>query len=163
MKTLKITAILLLLITGFNSCKKVEGPKGDKGDQGISGPSAKEYDFTLTFGTSASIQTFSMPKGSMYGNVTFVYLEKGYKEWIMLPYYENNPGYVPVNYIALCNEISDQITIRTDRGDNVAGSPWAANNVQKRFKAVVIETSGLAKNPNVDWKNYDEVKTALNL
>lgn len=136
MKTFKLSILILFLALGSSCSKEVEGPKGEqgeKGEQGPAGPSANVYDFTLTFGTTANVQSYNMPDGSMYDKVTLLYLDLGYKDWVLLPYFENNPGYVPVNYIAVADEILEKIEIRTDRGDNEAGSPWASNNVQKQF------------------------------
>lgn len=166
----RFSALLLVaLALATAGCKKEQGPQGEQGiqgeqgQQGEAGPNAKVYDFTLTFGTSTTVQTYNMPSQSMYGKVTFVYLDKGYKDWVMLPYYENNPGFLPVNYIATCDEIMERIEIRTDRGDNQTGSPWAVNNVQRNFRAVVLEISGFIQNPDVDWKDYKQVEKALNL
>lgn len=155
--------ILFIGMTALVGCKKEVGPKGEQGIQGPAGPSAKTYDFTLTFGSSTTEATYSMPQGSMYGKVTLVYLDKGYKDWIMLPYYENSPGYVPVNYIATIDEILEKIKITTQRGDNQTGSPWASNNVSRNFRAVVIEANGLKTHPNVDLKSYKEVAKAFDL
>lgn len=166
MKTFKLSILILFLALESSCNKEVEGPKGEKGEQGVqgqAGPSANIYDFTLTFGTTATVQSYNMPQGSMYNKVTFLYLDVGYKDWVMLPYYENNPGYVPVNYIAIVDEISEKIDVRTDRGDNEAGSPWAVNNVQKYFRAVVLETNGLIVKPNVNFENYEEVREAFDL
>lgn len=170
MKTTK-RILMLLVITSISTiigCAKdgkdgLPGPAGPKGETGASGPNAKYYDFTLTFGTSVTSQTYNMPSMSMYDKVTFVYLDKGYKDWVMLPYYENSPGYVPVNYVAVCDEILERITVRTDRGDNQTGSPWASNNVQRSFRAVVIETSAKLTNPNIDYSNYEEVNKFFKL
>jgi hypothetical protein len=172
MKTTRIILLYLMTLGTFSACEKSEtgpqgtqgptGPQGSQGPtgpQGPAGPTAKYYDFTLTFGTTTTISTHNMPSGSMYGKITFVYLDKSYKDWVMLPYYENSPGYVPVNYIAICDEILEKITCRTDRGDNQSGSPWAVNNVQRSFRAVVIEASpGRTSNSPVNYSNYQEVK-----
>ncbi len=160
-----LMALMMLLPFG---CKKetVQGPQGHQGiqgPQGAPGPSANTYDFTLTFGTSTTIQTHHMPSGSMYNKVTFVYLDTGYKDWVLLPYLNNFPGYVPVNYVAVCDEVLERIQVRTDRGDNQTGSPWAANNVQRRFKAVVLDASGLDEYDGLDFANYEKVRTRLGL
>lgn len=167
-KTAKVIATLIVACgLLFSSCKKDPGPKGDTGPagpQGPAGPTAKYYDFTLTFGTSTTIQTYNMPSGSMYGKVTFVYLDTGFKDWVLLPYFENKPGFVPVNYVAICDEVLEKINCRTDRGDNQTGSPWAVNNVQKDYRAVVISASaGKSTNPGIDFTNYKEVKEFYNL
>jgi|AntAceMinimDraft_17_1070374.scaffolds.fasta_scaffold53197_2 hypothetical protein len=156
-----VTLISVLLLV-FSNCTK-EGPQGPAGPAGPAGPNTKVYDFTLTFGTSTTVQTYNMPSGSMYNKVTFVYIDIGYKDWVMLPYYEYNPGYVPVNYISVCDEILENIKIHTTRGDNQSGSPWVVDNVQKSFRAVVLETSELILNPNVDLSNYEAVKEAFDL
>lgn len=168
MKTTKRILMLLVIasMTTILGCAKdgkdgLPGPQGPAGQNGNA--NVKTYDFTLTFGTSVTSQTYNMPSMSMYGKVTFVYLDKGYKDWVMLPYYENNPGYVPVNYVAVCDEILERITVRTDRGDNQTGSPWASNNVQRSFRAVVIETSAKLANPHVDYSNYEEVNKVFKL
>lgn len=132
-------------------------------DDDLNNSQAKVYDFTLTFGSSTTNATHTMPDGSMYNKVTFVYLDAGYKDWIMLPYYENSPGYVPVNYIATIDEVLEKIKVETLRGDNEAGSPWASNNVQRDFRAVVIEKSGFIQHENIDWANYNEVIKTLEL
>ncbi len=158
----------LLLIPFFllAACKKDEGnyqPVGNYATQNdLNNLTAKSYDFSLTFGVSSNNATHNMPDNSMYGKVTFVYLDRGFKDWVMLPYYSNSPGYVPVNYIATCDEIFEDITIETLRGDNTSGSPWAVNNVTRSFKAVVINCSTGKINPN-DFRDYNNVKKMFNL
>jgi hypothetical protein len=164
--------VYLLLIPFFllAACKKDEDnyqPLGNYATQndlnnGLTGITAKTYDFSLSYGINVNVAAYTMPDNSMYGKVTFVYLDRGYKDWVMLPYYSNSPGYVPVNYIATCDEVSELITIETLRGDNTNGSPWAVNNVIRYFRAVVINCTPGKINPN-DFRDYKKVKKMFNL
>jgi hypothetical protein len=162
--------LVLLPFLLLGSCKKDEDnyqPVGNYATQndlnnGLNGITAKSYNFSLTYGVNTNTAVYNMPDNSMYGKVTFVYVDRGFYDWVMLPYYANNPGYVPVNYIATCDEISEVITVETLRGDNVNSSPWAVNNVTKDFKAVVINCTPGKINPN-DFRDYNKVKKMFNL
>lgn len=157
-KLICLIAFVTLLFT--ESCKKDEDnyqPAGNYATQtDLNNLTAKTYDFSLTYGVNTNAAVYNMPDNSMYGKVTFVYVDRGFYDWVMLPYYANNPGYVPVNYIASCDEISEVITVETLRGDNVNSSPWAVNNVTKDFKAVVINCTPGKINPN-DFRDYNKV------
>lgn len=158
--------LLLIPFILLSACKKDEDnyqPAGNYATQtDLNNLTAKTYDFSLTYGVSTNSATYTMPDFSMYGKITFVYLDRSYKDWVMLPYYSNNPGYVPVNYVATCDEVLEKITVETLRGDNTSGSPWAVNNVTRNFKAVVINCTPGKINPN-DFRDYNKVKKMFNL
>lgn len=171
-KTIKFFAVFALAIGAIlSSCKKGDtGPKGDTGAKGETGapgapgPAAKYYDFTMTFGSSSTVQTYNMQSGSMYGKITFVYMDKGTKEWVLLPYYRNTPGFVPVNFIGTCDELFEKIKVETLRGDNQAGSPWAAAAIDINFRAIVIEaTKGRSADPDFDPADYNKMKIKYSL
>jgi len=74
--------------------------------------------------------------------------------WAM-PYSEVQSSWT--RHWAFAND-SDEILIQTQDDDGLTLDPGSRN-----FKIVVIESSGLILNPNVDLSNYKEVEKAFNL
>jgi hypothetical protein len=72
-----------------------------------------------------------------------------------VPYSEVQSGWTRHWAFAYDN---DEILIQTQDDDDATPNPGSRN-----FKIVVIESSGLILNPNVDLTNYKEVEKAFNL
>ena len=87
----------------------------------------------------------------------FCYIESAATQgvyWAM-PYSEVQSAWT--RHWAFAND-SDEILIQTQDDDGETPNPGPRN-----FKIVVIESSGLILNPNVDFTNYKEVEKAFNL
>jgi hypothetical protein len=87
----------------------------------------------------------------------FCYIEDATTQGIYwaMPYSEVQGGWT--RHWAFAND-SDEILIQTQDDDGATPNPGARN-----FKIVVIESSGLILNPNVDFTNYKEVEKAFDL
>jgi hypothetical protein len=169
----QITTVLagLALTIGLtlSSCKKPEkgetGPKGETGAtgaQGQAGPQAKTFNFILTFAAGDTYQSYSGITGFNADDVIMVY--KVYetlgttKYWTQLPWVVSNY----VNIVPEFSESTGLLFINTEKADGTVGSPWTTTNTFD-FKAVLISSSQRAANPNINWKNYTEVKKVLKL
>ena len=170
--------LLLMGMATFNSCKKEDMSKyATKEDlnnyaknsdlnatnNDLKNSLATSYDFSLSFSNTVTSATYQLPEEASGYKMYFVYLKANdVEDYVLLPYYQNNPGYVPVNYIAKSSVALRKIEVQTLRGDNQAGSPWTGN-VTKKFRVVVLKTNGMTTHPNVDFSNYNEVSKAFNL
>ena len=117
----KFLLFICISLIAFSSCKK---------------KITKTYEFSLVFSESTSESIYTIPE-DIDDRAVLVYYGRSDQSWVLLPYYENDPGFVPVNYVATVNEAKNTILIETLRGDNEAGSPWAGQATLD-FKAVLI-------------------------
>lgn len=167
MKILKFLTIGLLITgaTSLSSCKKEVGPQGEQGIQGAQGqqgPDAKTFNFNLTYNSGDTFKGYNGITGFDSGDVvlTFVLYETlgstGY--WSQMPIIL--PGYA--NFIPEFSETTGNLFINTKKTDGTAGSPWTSTSTFS-FKAVLIKSSGLIQNPDVDLTSYEAVKEAFNL
>ena len=164
MKLIKKILIIVILIVGatsLTSCKK-EGPEGPKGDTGLPGPDAQTFNFDLTFNPGDTFKSYSGVSGYDAGDVvlTFILYETlgGTGYWTQAPVIINNL----INVVPEFSETSVILFINTLKADGTVGSPWATT-VTVSLKAVLIKSSGLRQNPDVDLTNYEAVKKAFNL
>lgn len=191
MKATKITVVSLLLgVLTLLSCTKepVKGDKGDKGDagrngiDGINGTNgqagtngtngtngqdgedalgAKTFNFSLTFNVGDTYKSYNGITGYDADDVIlfFVHYESlgSTAYWSSLPMIFSSLNIIP--------EFSDQtgmVFINTLKSNGTSGSPWASTTTLN-FKAVLIKSSQMIANPNVDYTNYNEVKNTFNL
>ncbi len=164
MKIKTIIAICVIALTLVN-CKKELGPKGDKGDtgaQGQPGPQAKTFNFSLTFNAGDTYKSYSGITGYNADDIIMTYIKyetlgtEGY--WTQLPYLVGNS----VNFVPEFGDQTGLLFINTEKADGTAGSPWASTATFD-FKAVLISSSQKLAHPNLNWKNYNEVKQVLKL
>lgn len=162
MKT--IVAICVIALT-LGSCKKEPGPKGDTGAtgaQGQAGPQAKTFNFSLTFNAGDTYKSYSGVTGYTAGDIVMTYIKyetlgtEGY--WTQLPYLVGNA----VNFVPEFGDQTGLLFINTEKADGTSGSPWGSTSSYD-FKAVLITVAHRLAHPNVNWKNYSEVKEALKL
>ena len=162
---MKIITILTigLLITGItSSCKKEVGPQGVQGVQGVQGPDAKTFNFNLTFNSGDTYQSYNGITGYDSGDVvlTFALYETlgstGY--WLQIPAVISGVA----NFIPEFSETTGNLFINTKKTDGTTGSPWTSTSTLK-FKAVLIKSTGIIKNPDLDLTDYTAVKKAFNL
>lgn len=150
--------IALIGITTF-ACTK-EGAKGEQGIQGVAGPSAKNYEFNLTFDAGSTFEQCPTVSNWADGDALlfFTVYETlgGENYYVSLPYSNGTFTFAPefgeVNGIAYINAYDD----------NTFTSPFASSQTFS-FKMVHIKASGLILHPDVDLTDYKEVKNTFDL
>jgi hypothetical protein len=83
------------------------------------------------------------------------YIETSTDVWWAVPYSEVYGGWT--RHWSFAHD-SDEILLKTQDDDAATPNPGT-----RRFKIVVISTTGIKANPNVDLTDYKEVKEAFNL
>lgn len=154
----RLSIILLIAIAGFTSCQK-EGPKGETGE---SGPDAKMYSYTVNFSSGQTYQEYTGIVGSFdSGDIVVTYVEDPNEDnltglWVQTPFI-NNDG---VNFYA---EVTDNGTVYFNTVIAADGSsPWTSNHYFN-CRSVLIKGTGLAKHPDLDIADYDQVREAFDL
>ncbi len=148
----KMLAIALIGMTTF-ACQK-EGPKGEQGIQGEPGPSAKNYEFILTFPAGSTFQQCPTVSNWADGDALLFFTVyetlSGEDYYISLPYSNGTFTFAPefgeTNGISFINAYND----------NTFTSPFTTSSSFK-FKMVHIKASGLILHPDVDLTDYKEV------
>lgn len=138
MKTLKLLAAFMILVTITSCTKEVVGPTGQQGATGAQGASTHTTTFTLDFSPSSTSSTYQLPSGTLLGKTAIVYMNKSAGSWTTLPYTNANPGQVQVCYSVDIYDSLDKITINTTLANGSPGSPWLSK-VTLVFKLVVID------------------------
>lgn len=155
-KSLIIFGITLISIIG---CTK-EGPVGPAGADG----NANVVSSTI----SSSNWVYNSPNWSItyfYPAITQNIIDKG----AVLVYLKNGQAYTQLPLtIYPSATFSSSLEVNSFVGgvkifwtDSDLTQP--SNPGNREFKVVVIAASGLAQNPNLDFKNYEAVKLAYNL
>lgn len=154
----------------FIGCKKEGpqgpvGPAGPTGATGQAGPQAKTFVFSLTFNSGDTFKSYSGITGFNTDDVVIVYIHNntygGTDYYTQLPYM-TDAGSGGVNVWPEMNETNGSLFINTTWADGTSGSPWSSS-VTYKFKAVLISSSQFIKYPNLNWANYNEVKSTLKL
>lgn len=148
--------LILTLLSTLVACTK-EGPQGPPGNANV-------VSSTIT----SSSWEYSNPSWSItftYPAITQDIIDKG----AVLVYLKVGQGYnqLPVT-IYQSSSYSSSLEVASFVGgvkvfwtDSDLTQP--NNPGQQSFKVVVIAASGLAQNPNIDFKNYEAVKQAFHL
>jgi hypothetical protein len=155
-----ITAILLIAIT-ITNCKK--GDTGPAGKDGVNGNAN-----VVSSSVTSSNWAFVSPAWEMtltYPAITQNILDKG----AVLVYVQSGSNYYQLPYTFYpANTYSRSYTfvhyiggLKVFVTDSDLTQP--TNPGSLTFKVVVIAASQRLANPNINWKNYTEVKEALNL
>jgi hypothetical protein len=172
-KTIFKTGLFLVVALFAMSCSKdgAVGPAGPAGANGINGINGTNGNANVIGTNTVSVPSSSWTSSG--GNTVWtttltasaitqtivdrgmvsVFFQSG-SGWIALPYSNPQNHYFTVYGFALG---SVQISITTESG-YVLTSP--GSNV---FRIVVISPSNKIANPNIDWKDYNQVKEALHL
>ncbi len=168
MKTIKATAgktaknfVILFLGCGliFSSCKKDPGPAGPTGQTGPQGPGAKVYFYTALFTSTQTFNSFSFPKVIDSTSIVLCYTVKNYNpsDWTPLPYkgpiFFSGTNYTPVDFSFS----------HSNFGAYIFNSDATTQPNNFSFKIAVIPASEFRTHRNVNYKSYQEVKTAFNL
>ena len=163
MKIIKLVTICLLIAgaTTFSNCAKdgAVGPAGKDGNDG----NANVVSSSITSGSWSFVSpswsqyfTYSAITQDILNNgAVLVYVAEGVN-YYQLPYtfYPSSSYSRTYNYVHYLGGLKVYVT------DSDLNTPEPGT---LKFKVVVIEASGLMKNPNVDLNNYQEVKKAFNL
>lgn len=164
MKKIKLICLIIFTIA-FNGCKKTEtGPAGKDGNANVSA-------------TVFSVSSWSWSAPQYYSNLTvpeitsdnltssaiMAYFSKDNANWVALPFTQYN---TPSNYFMGFNTSvgSVQITWIYDSSLSAGSNPNTFYSVgSTKFKIVVIPSAIKKTHPNIDMKNYKEVKRTFGL
>ena len=161
MKIIKLVTIVFLIAMTFSNCEKVTvtGPAGEDGKDG----NANVVSSSITSGSWSFVspswsQSFSysaITQDILDNGAVLVYVASGVN-YYQLPYtfYPTSSYSRTYNYVHYLGGLKVYVT-DSDLNTSEPGT--------LKFKVVVIEASGLMKNPNVDLNNYQAVKKAFNL
>jgi hypothetical protein len=163
MKIIKLVTICFLIAGAmtFSNCEKVTvtGPAGEDGKDG----NANVVSSSITSGSWSFVspswsQSFSysaITQDILDNGAVLVYVASGVN-YYQLPYtfYPTSSYSRTYNYVHYLGGLKVYVT------DSDLNTPEPGT---LKFKVVVIEASGLMKNPNVDLNNYQAVKKAFNL
>lgn len=179
MTTIKKTALSLLCLVLFSfyiiGCKGDAGPTGPQGIQGNQGnANVHSKIFSITSWTWQTIPVFTP---SWQGGVTdnditqsiidsgavMVYCDfgsssSGAATWNAFPLSEYGGSGVIYSWNYSCSV--NQIGVIYSRNNTTQPTVPASNY---KYKVVAISASVLSSNPNLNWKDYEEVKAKLNL
>lgn len=146
------------VLTTF-SCKK-----GDPGPQGLPGTNGKDGNANVqsfSFTTSAWILVgsywyydYNLPSGTNMNGGVFMYLQSG-TTYAALPLTVNDEEYL-YSYDTSAGQVEADV-------QSASGSTAISNPGFLGFKIVIIPPAQRLANPNVNYKNYEEVKAAFNL
>lgn len=178
MKNLLTLLLGLTLLISFTACEKEGpiGPQGEQGPQGATGANgadgadgadgqsaldAKTFNYTLTFTTSDTWQTYSGITGFDTDDVIITYVQfetiNNVPFWTQIPF-----TYGGITYFPEFSETTGQIYINTIKSDGSAGSPWTATTTLG-FKSVLIKSSQRTLQPDLDYSDYLKVKEVFGL
>lgn len=157
---MKKLSLLLILSLVLFSCKK-EGPQGLQGPQGAAGPEAKTFNFNLTFNPGDTFGVYSGITGFDQDDMVITYVFNdvygGNNYYVQTPYTIGN-----FYFWTEVNESSGNLFVNVTKADGSSGSPFTTTKTLA-FKAVLIKSSALILNPDVDFSNYDEVVKTFNI
>ena len=153
--------ILLIGVSLMMSCEK-KATQSELNDQK---PQATV--FKLAFSPSVYKNSYSGIKGYTKGDVLLVYgwsKIDGEDAWGALPgtvyHSDSQTGWVIRSF--KFKENSGELYIYTNNADGTSGSPWT-KDMLFQYKAVVIKSSAIQQNPDVDLNNYEEVKARFDV
>jgi hypothetical protein len=159
-----MAGLALTLGLTFSSCKKGDtGPAGPAGTNGTNG-NANVVSSTVT-ATGWSYTSPSWKVSFTYAAITQAIIDKG----VVLVYAKVGNAYnqLPLTFYQSATysstwEVSTYLggvdIIATDSDLTQPSNPGS-----QTFKIVVISASARTANPNINFKNYNEVKQAFNL
>lgn len=151
------TGIVLTIGLSFTSCKKAEkgdtGPAGANGNANVIGTNVVTINSWTASGAAwfATISAPGITSSIVDKGQVSVFVQYG-TTWWSLPDLngKNSTQYgFGIGTVTLVNSNSDGTT---------PGNPGS-----QTFRIVIISASNRLANPNVNWKNYSEVKKVLNL
>lgn len=166
MKTLKIVLIAIVITSlSIISCTK-EGKQGEQGTAGINGNSNVSSSTYIISGsdwtyTSPSylidLSNSSITQGIINSGAVLVYYSVNAISYEQLP----TTLYFNSNYSTTINAESSVGNVRLGYTDSDLTQPSLP--FVMTIKIVVMSSSAITSNPNIDYSNYYEVKGAFNL
>ena len=157
-----ITFIAITLSITFTSCKKGDtGPAGPAGANGVA--NIQTSNFTTTNSSwsfdpsdnsyNATIGWLAITQSIIDKGTIQVFLGDGSgSQWAALP---ASIGFDQINYSYKLGQVIISSTLSNGTAPTNPGG--------QQFKIVIIPPSARIANPNVDYKNYQEVKRTFNL
>lgn len=162
MKTLKLFAIVLISLTSFVGCKKYQ----EKGDYQPAGNYAGAKSINVSISTDQWINMGDYWSGVLSAsNITPDVIKNG----AVMVYMETESNHftpLPLtltfsSYFSTYDFVMSDYVIKVSKTDSDQVLP--DNPGYKTFKIVAISASGLKEHPDVDIKDYVQVKNAFNL
>lgn len=163
MTKIKKTALSLLCLALFSfyiiGCKGVAGPTGPQGIQGNQG-NANVHSKTYTVTSWDGVGTSFAFKDIANSDITQEIIDNG-----AILVYEGNTGlWNAMPYANQNDEWRFLIGLNNFRVILLhANGTTVSNPGTRNFKVVIISGDALISNPNINWKDYEEVKAKLNL
>lgn len=164
MKNLKLTFLTLAFATFLVSCSKdgATGPAGANGATGATGNANVEIftfnvDNSSWIADSANLQwstDYTLPSSANVSGGVFLYIKDG-GNWAALPHVDYGQtfefGYDPTTRI-----------VEVQSADATAMT-MIPNPGPDTFRVVCIPPAGRIANPNLDYKNYNEIQSTFHL
>ncbi len=157
MKNFQIFCILISIATIMSACGK-EGPVGPAGEPGPQGPgSVKGQTFTVSnwvFNDPSWIGTIDYPaitQAIVNTGGVFVYWKNDAGNWTALPL-----TFYATDWYATTLEAEHRVGgVKILKTDSDLTQPVVPGD--QTFKVVVMDSEGLARNPDLNWDNFEVV------
>jgi hypothetical protein len=165
---LKNTIVILLAISILNGCKKGEdGKDGADGQNGAANLIAYTYSISSwLYSSPAWYKNLSVPEltpDNINSASVQVYFYSATNTWKALPFTQYNSGAADylMGFETTINIV--KITWIYDSSLSSGSDPNAYFGTTCQFKVVLIPPAMIVSHPDVDLKNYEEVKKAFDL
>lgn len=162
--TTKLILLALILTTVFNSCEK--GETGIPGKDGNANVTSSNYSVnSWTYSSPYYYVNLNVPALTVENINTagvMVYFSFTGDRWIALPYtqYTTSSNYF-MSFITTTGNV--QVTWVYNNTLSSGDDPNTFYSTKVLCKVVVIPPYAQSLKPNIDYKNYNEVKAAFNL
>jgi hypothetical protein len=165
MKTLKLFAMLLLIVAIAASCKKEAGPAGPAGANGSNGnANIRMYGYpAITLNVGNGYQVNYSPAGLTSGlidsSAIFVYYSAGSSQWNMANGLGPDGDYATIQYT---NPLPAFVGVYLENGDGTAYS--GADVTWDSVRVVIMPANSfrIAEYQNLDFNNYNAVAAYSN-
>lgn len=162
-----LSFLLLASITAFMSCSKGDmGPAGKDGQDGIDGTdgqdgnanvkntvmtlSASDWVFFSSDIWYVDLQVPTVTTDIASTGLVMVYFQEAIGEWYALPFSRGSQSY---NFWVM----SERVRIHSQN------SSIAPTKFTGKVRIVAVSSEGRARNPNLDWTDYEVVKEHFQL
>ena len=145
-----------------SSCKKGEtGAPGKDGNTNVT-----SHTYTITSWDSNSVKWYTdlgvseLTSSNINSASVQVYFGTVSNNWVALPYTQVSSTNYFMGYITAINTV--EITW-VYNGGGIGSSPNSFYGTNTQFKVVIIPPAMIKANPDLDFKNYNEVKTRFSI